>query len=124
MLMATIASQSQLDYMALQFVVKAMQEIAEKPNEFESSDPTNDPSHENKQKNKLKYRKKGIHQVFDLIAKSHINTRLWLNARIKFVSIMTNQLSDIGRQLRSMRRLFVLTFRFQQAELKVSTRTY
>jgi hypothetical protein len=105
--MANIASQSQLNYMALQYVVNAMREIAEKPNELDNIDSANidEHAHDNKQnknyvENKQsKHIKKGIYQIFDLISKSHINTRLWMNARKDFVFIMSNQLSDLGKPI-------------------------
>jgi hypothetical protein len=113
MLMAHIASQSQLDYMALQYVIEAMEELCEKPSE-QSNEATNqnetnnfnvDESFEqskllNRQvieTKKSKNIKKGVYQIFDIMSKSHINTRLWLHARKQFVQIMFNQLSDLGK---------------------------
>jgi hypothetical protein len=125
MLMANIASQSQLDYMALQYVVSAMKEIAEKPNELETVDSVDDLNDTKQSKSfsetkKLKNRKKGIYQIFDLISKSHINTRLWLNARQAFVSIMTNQLSDLGEYPTYLKQTDILhsAFQFQNRQSK------
>jgi hypothetical protein len=46
---------------------------------------------------KLKHAKKGAYQIFDLISKSHLSTRLWLKARQAFVQFMFNQLNDAGK---------------------------
>ena len=41
--------------------------------------------------------KKGAFHVFDQMSKVHLNSRLWLNARLLFIQCMFNQLNDAGK---------------------------
>ena len=115
MLLANIADQSQLDYLALQYIIDALNELIIPNQEPETSReefgaasiesfkyssisayiaPVKASLLENKQS---KHQKKGLFEVFDLMSKSHLNSRLWINARKVFAKYMLNQLSDLGK---------------------------
>ena len=106
-MLATIADQSQLGYLSLQNIVEAMRELAEYDEEEDDDDEneTKSSSRNTKEKSTKSQRslkqskliKKGPYQVFDLMSRSHLNTRLWLKARVLFVQYMFNQLGDAGK---------------------------
>jgi hypothetical protein len=129
MLLAIIADQSQLNYLALESVIDAMRELSDYDEELRlqqeveeqqarakkaaedgvTVNPNARKTTSNvssimkaKQKistvdKKLKFAKKGAYQIFDLISKSHLSTRLWLKARQAFVQFMFNQVNDAGK---------------------------
>jgi len=110
-MLATIADQSQLGYLSLQNIVEAMRELAEyeeKEEEEEGDEDENEtkPSGRNTKEKSVKSQrsvkhskliKKGPYQVFDLMSRSHLNTRMWVKARVLFVQYMFNQLGDAGK---------------------------
>lgn len=108
MLMAQVADQSQLDYIALESVIEAMRELSDyeeeqqkRREEKKKTTQAQDKLRGNKQpkqaEKKIKYLKKGIYLTFDSISKSHLSTRLWMKARCMFVQFMFNQLADAGK---------------------------
>lgn len=109
MLLANIADQCQLGYMAMQYVMQALEEISSNDQEnernefieatmesfkFSAKTTTAQTLSDNKQSS---YTKRGLFEVYNLMSKSHINSRLWLNARKLFVEYMSHQLSDLGK---------------------------
>ena len=105
-MLAMIADQSQLGYLALQNIVDAMKELAEE----EEDDDESTNSHTNTRDKNLisalkstksgkhsKLVKKGMYHIFDLMSRSHLNSRTWLKARVLFVQCMFNQLGDAGK---------------------------
>jgi hypothetical protein len=94
-----ISDQAQLGYLALQNIVDAMRELAVE----EKQEPVKDKKNGKKNQPKLieqkvsKQIKKGVFQVFDQMSKTHLNSRLWLNARLLFIQFMFNQLNDAGK---------------------------
>ena len=106
-LLAIISDQCQLGYLSLQNIIEAMRNLAaEDPlssselilrekKVLVSSLKKQHPKQTEAKQSKLV--KKGIYQVFDLMSKCHLNSRLWLNARILFVKVMFNQLTDAGK---------------------------
>lgn len=106
MILANIADQCQLDYMALQYIIDALNElaIAKLPDQEANLEhnPLKDSSKyslvaQSLENKRSKFIKKGIFEIYNVISKAHINTRLWLNARKEFVRCMFNQLSDLGK---------------------------
>ena len=113
MILAVIADQCQLGYIALQSIIEAMKELTDDESTNETSDnaTTTLASYSNKKslisalkkqkqtvvKKLSKNSKRGIYQVFDLISETHINSRLWLKARVLFVQVMFNQLNEAGK---------------------------
>ncbi|RNA01419.1 cilia- and flagella-associated 54, partial [Brachionus plicatilis] len=100
-LLANIADQSHLTYLALQNVFDGMKELAaeEIPEAVKEKKALVSALKKNKTNipKQLKTIKRGVYQVFDSIARSHINSRLWLKARMLFLQYMFNQLNDIGK---------------------------
>ena len=82
-----ISDQAQLGYLALQNIVDAMKELAVE----EKQEPVKEKKNGKKNQPKLieqkvsKQIKKGVFQVFDQMSKTHLNSRLWLNARLLFI---------------------------------------
>jgi hypothetical protein len=108
MLLAHVADQSQLDYLALENVVDAMKELADNDNKSTTNNDISitckiQPLNNKKTKmpvvvdKKIKQAKKGAYEIFDTISKSHLSARLWLKARRKFIEYMFNQLTDAGK---------------------------
>lgn len=101
MLLASISDQCQLNYLALQNVVEAMKELSEDSETKKDKEnvslqlPKNGFRPQDIKQSKLV--KKGAFQFFDLTAKSHLNSRLWLKARVLFIQYMFNQLNDAGK---------------------------
>jgi hypothetical protein len=101
MLLANISDQCQLNYLALQNVIEAMRELSV------DSEAKKDKEKFPLQLPKLGFKpadvkqskmtKKGVFQFFDLTAKSHLSSRLWLKARTLFIQLMFNQLNDAGK---------------------------
>lgn len=91
MSLAAVADQMQLGYLSMQNVIDSMKEL-------EESDSM--PMEEDKQlfkkvtPKKFAPPKKGAFQVFDLISKSHLNSRLWIKSRLSMAQYMLNQLID------------------------------
>ncbi|CAF0895808.1 unnamed protein product [Brachionus calyciflorus] len=100
-LLATVADQSHLGYLALQNIFDGMRELAcEEPVDTSKEKKaliSAMKKHKNNISKQFKTTKRGAYQIFDSISRSHMNTRLWLRARILFVQFMFNQLNDIGK---------------------------
>lgn len=98
LLLANVADQCQLGYIALQTITDAMRELAveEKQNIAKFVEPVVS-KHKPKKvpvEKKSKYSKKAVYGLFDMISKSHLNSRKWLKARYMFIQFMFNQLED------------------------------
>jgi hypothetical protein len=107
-MLAIIADQSHLGYLALQNIIDAMKELSEEEDTEEDETPS---SHSNTREKNMasslkshhksgkhsKLIKKGTYHIFDMMSRSHLNTRMWLKARVLFVQFMFNQLSDAGK---------------------------
>ncbi len=70
LLLATVADQSQLGYLALQTLVEGMRELSEP----EPTPNCGQPSRF-KQSKQSKLTKKGIYQMFDVTSRAHLNQR-------------------------------------------------
>jgi hypothetical protein len=111
MILANISDQSQLGYLALQYIMDAMNELVIPKSSETSRDDFGEGSVDSFKYSSIsmfmapkgldskqsKNSKKGVFEVFDLMSKSHLNSRLWLNARKAFAKYMLNQLSDLGK---------------------------
>lgn len=106
LLLASIADQCQLGYLALQSIVDAMKELNyEESNEVALITTNTAPKKKNLNKKKRlekrsKLTKKGVHQMFDTTSKSHLNARRWMRLRLLFIQYMFNQLdtSDMPKE--------------------------
>ena len=97
LLLANIADQCQLGYIALQTITEAMRELAvEEKLDVVKIKPviTKTKSKKVPIEKKSKFSKKAIYGLFDMISKSHLNSRKWLKARHMFIQFMFNQLED------------------------------
>lgn len=99
MILASISDQCQLGYLALQNTVEAMKELTEDNHEPQKKPSTlkQKPGSKPVDSKQSKLCKKGVYQLFDLTSKSHLNSRLWLKARLMFIQYMFNQLNDAGK---------------------------
>lgn len=104
-ILAYVSDQSQLGYLALQNIIEAMKELSveEKTEVNKEKKSTGSISISKKNAPKVaetkqsKQIKKGAFHVFDQMSKDHLNSRLWLNARLLFIQCMFNQLNDAGK---------------------------
>lgn len=103
-MLANVSDQLQLGYLSLQNVVEAMNEICDEECRAEKVEPKKASAMKKDSKmnvnvvnNLSKTVKKGVYQVFDVMSRSHLNSRLWLRARVLFVQYMFNQLTDAGK---------------------------
>lgn len=96
-MLANIADQSHLNYLALQNVFEALRELSREQTAKTLKEKKTTSLKKNKPFKHLKVIKKGFYQYFDSISRSHLNSRLWLKARRLFVQYMFNQLNDIGK---------------------------
>jgi len=94
LLLATVADQSQLGYLALQTLIDGLKELSDTQTQTPYSLNANKKIAEPK---KSKLTKKGIYQMFDMTSKVHLNARRWLKTRIIFIQFMFNQLDDVKK---------------------------
>jgi hypothetical protein len=103
MVLANVADQSHLGYLALQSVIDAMKELTSADDDSSSDSKKPPPlisalkQKQKPQTKQSKLSKKGVYQLFDMISRSHLSSRLWLKARTQFVQFMFNQLTDAGK---------------------------
>ena len=99
--MACISDQCQLGYLSLQNIIEAMKELTDEEPSAEAVKKASTLMKTSKGKlvepKQSKLVKKGVFQFFDLTSKSHLNSRLWLKARLMFIQFMFNQLNDAGK---------------------------
>ena len=111
-LLANIADQCQLGYLALQSIIDAMKELNH--DESKEAIQVNQVATKRKslKKKKLEKRskltKKGVYQMFDIASKSHLNARRWMRLRFLFIQYMFNQLdvSDASKEDESIQSDF------------------
>lgn len=105
MCMANIADQMHLGYISAQNVIDAMRELAQcgddEANKAKLAATT--AASPKKSSTKEKASKKpvaasgGVYEMHDVISRSHLNARLWLNARLELCHYLFDQLVDAAK---------------------------